>query len=111
MDIKWNMATINLIQRRFEQSVVTMAYDIANRARINAPVLTGNLRASIRVQPSNRYVDIVAGGNVGGAVVPYALRREFENRLHPSTTHYMGRAFDNIMSSDWKTRYFGRIAE
>lgn len=83
-----------------------LAGAIAQKARANAPVLTGALRNSIRIEEDGYDVYIRAGGTVvGNKTIDYAYKREMENRLHPNTTHYMKRANDSEMSGDWQ-KYF-----
>lgn len=107
VDVKWNAGALELVQQRFEQRMLAMAYDIAQRARGKAPVDTGALKASIRVEINGRDVNVLAGGNSGGGVVRYARKREFENRKNPHTIGYMRNSFTETFSGDWKTKYFG----
>lgn len=103
----WNQAKLADVRRQMMVGLLRMGADIANRARSNAPVLTGALRNSIRVTEDNETVFVLAGGAVAGKTVNYALRREFENNKHPSTTHYMGRAFDSVARGDIKHYFKG----
>lgn len=105
--LTWNNGKLNELQRKTNEGLLSMGFDIASRARFNAPVLTGALRNSIRTTVEGETVYVLAGGGR----VPYARRREYENRLHPETRHYMERAFDSVLSSDWKTKYFGDLAK
>ena len=89
-----------------------LAGAIAQKARANAPVQSSALVNSIRIEEDGYDVYIRAGGIVsqtsdGSASkkVDYALRREYENNLHPWRKHYMKRANDSEMSGDWQ-RYF-----
>lgn len=105
----WNQAKVADVRRQLTVGLLRMGSDIASRARSNAPVLTGALRNSIRVTADGEdTVYVLAGGAVAGKVVKYALRREFENKKHPSTTHYMGRAFESVARGDIK-KYFKGI--
>lgn len=102
----WNTPHVNAVRREMVRGLLKMGADIASKARFNAPVLTGALRNSIRTTTaSNDSVYVLAGGQVGGKVVDYALVREYSNRKHPNTTHYMGRAFETVVRGDI-THYF-----
>lgn len=106
---KWNAGKISNIRREVTAGLLKMGADIASRARFNAPYLTGALRNSTRpTADGSDTVYVLAGGQVGGKRVDYALVREYVNKAHPSTTHYMGRAFDEVAKSDIK-KYFGGI--
>lgn len=106
---KWNSGKVAGIRREVAQGMLRMGADIASRARFNAPYLTGALRNSIRVTADKQdTVYVLAGGQVGGKRIDYALMREYVNKSHPGTTHYMGRAFDAVTSGDI-TKYFGGI--
>lgn len=105
----WKQAKIADIRRQLTVGLLKMGSDIASRARSNAPVLTGALRNSIRVTADGEdTVYVVAGGAIAGKEIKYALRREFENKKNPSTTHYMGRAFESVARGDLK-KYFKGI--
>lgn len=72
--------------------------NINKQAKTYAPVLTGALRKSGRVEDFTTagellYSRVVFGGADVG--VPYALRREYENNLHPNTRFYLRRAVEN----------------
>lgn len=109
--LKWNNARISSLNRNTQQGLVIMAYDIANKAKGNAPYLSGALVNSIRVQPKQNSVDVVAGGTFGGKRIKYAKKREYVNNLHPSTRFYMKRALNSAMQGDWQQRYFGRVTK
>lgn len=78
--------------RQLQQGMARMALDIHNMAQLNAPVKTGALRNSGRYVQAGTYRWIVTFGN---GQVPYAAIRERENRLHPNTVRYLGRAADS----------------
>lgn len=102
---KLNQAKLDKVQSNILAGVKKMGWDIARQAQRNAPVLTGALVNSIRVEDTNKtVVKVIAGGKYGGRNVPYALLRENVNRSHPSTTHYLERAFKSI-TKDWQ-KYF-----
>ena len=107
--IKWDNAAINDIERRTAQGLIAMAADVATHARNRAPVLTGALKGSIRVDPSrlSSYTVYVRAGGIGG--IRYARRREFENNLHPLTKHYMSNGLRDTTSGNWERFFKGRI--
>lgn len=96
---KLNHATVGKVEKNAVLGLSQMAYDINNRAKSKAPVLTGALVLSIRVDESDKQNGtfyVLAGGTAGGSDVPYARRREFENPKHPNTTHYMQNSFNEV---------------
>lgn len=103
----WKQNALHELSRQCNAGLFRMGTDIASKARANAPVLTGALRNDIRIHPENGVVYILAGS----ARVPYARRREYENNAHPWTTHYMGKAYDSVINSDWEHKYFGGITK
>lgn len=105
--LTWDNGKLTDIQRKTNAGLLQMGFDIASRARYNAPVLTGALRNSIRATTEGEVVYVLAGSSR----VPYAKRREYENRKHPNTTHYMGRAFNEVLNSNWEDKYFGGITK
>lgn len=112
-DVKltWNSQAIKNMERRMIEGLFMMGTDIANRARVNAPVLTSALRNSIRVEEDGQVVYVRAGGSVRGHSIPYALRREYENIAHPDKRFYMKRAQESIMTGDYMTKYFGGVTK
>lgn len=107
---KWNQAALGKINRGITKGLLNIGAAIARNARNNAPVDTGALRSSIRVAEQNpTTVLVLAGGSVGGRRIDYALRREFENNLHPDTKHYMTRAVKTVAKGDIK-QYFKDIS-
>lgn len=105
-EFKWNQTTLNTVRTALTAGMIKMGYDIANKARANAPVLTGALRNSIRTTVDGKdRVYVIAGGHVGSYSVPYARRREYENNAHPSKKMYMHRAFDSVTRGDI-SKYF-----
>lgn len=107
---KWNQSKINSLKRNIQEGLVSLGFAIANQAMRNAPVDTGALVNSIRVNEDNaNTVYVLAGGNVGGRSIAYAKKREYENNLHPGTTHYMGRAYESEMKQ-W-SKYFKGVTK
>lgn len=111
VSFKFSNQALATMEKRIKEGMFQMGYDMANQARRNAPVLTGALRNSIRVEPENNVVYVKAGGNVAGYRIDYALKREYENRLHPDTRFYMKRAQEKIMSGDFMTKYFKGVTK
>lgn len=116
----WNKNKLASLDMNTQQGLVMMAYDVANQAKKNAPYDSGALRNSIRTeQVPEGGVDIIAGGkfNVPGTSkkkkgsVPYAKRREYENKKNPGTKFYMKRALNTVLQSNWQQKYFGRITK
>ena len=114
-EFKWNQPQVMKVREMFRKGLINMGFAIANQARRNAPVETRALENSIRTTVSNNdTVYVIAGGTVGkdeqGVArvvngrykIPYARRREYENKKHPQTKHYLGRAFKNVTSGDVK---------
>lgn len=93
------------IARGLKQALLEMAVDIEAKAEILAPIETGALKTSGKVSPVKDGYTV----SFGNSRVPYARRREFENRKNPQTKHYLGRAGDGVARSD-KSKYFrGKI--
>lgn len=86
-----------------EAGLAEMATDIHRRAVILAPVETGALRNSGKVEKSGSQEYTISFGN--GGRVPYARRRHFENKKNPQTLGYLSRAADSVGRSD-KGKYF-----
>lgn len=107
--IKWDNHAIADIEKRTAQGLIAMGYDVAKNARNRAPVLTGALKSSIRIDTSkmSSYTVYVRAGGIGG--VKYARRREFENKLHPQTKHYMSNGLKDTTSGSWERFFQGRI--
>lgn len=72
---------------RLDRTASIMAQVMVNRGVILAPELTGALKRSGRAVKKAKasYSATFGGANVG---VPYALKRNFENRKNPQTLHY-----------------------
>lgn len=92
----WNQSTLDKLRKNAMARLVKLGLQINNKAKSNAPYLTGALVNSIRVDDSaSETVYVIAGGNAFGKSVPYARRREYENRAHPNTRYYMRNAFQD----------------
>lgn len=86
-----------------KRTVRNMAGVMVNRGQMLAPVDTGALRSSGRVTGSGNKATAIFGGQSVG--VPYARRREFENRKNAHTLHYMKRAGDSVVKQGIKPFY------
>lgn len=84
---KWTPETL----RKLDVAVLSLATRVHRDAMRYAPVDTGNLVASGRVQRSGeaRYSVIF-----GGQGLKYARMRHYVNRKHPGTLRYLERAGD-----------------
>jgi hypothetical protein len=79
--------------RQLQASALEMATDVHRRAIMLAPVETGALRNSGRVERlSLAAYRIIFGSDR----VPYARRRHFENFKNPQTVRYLYRAGDSV---------------
>jgi len=90
------LANEAVVLERAEQS---MAQVILNRAKMLAPVASGDLASDGRVEKNPN-----GGRSVvfGGASVPYARRRHFENDRNPQTKGYLKRAGDSVAKENIK---------
>lgn len=112
VQIKWSSQALKSINRRTQEGLVRLGFDIASQARRNAPYLSGALRSTIRVQEiSDNELDVRAGGAFGNKVVNYAWIREKGPNKNPATEHYMENAQKAVMSGDYMQKYFGRITK
>ena len=110
--LQWDDAAINLMNTKAVKGLFTMGFDIAAQARRNAPVVTGALRNSIRVQETGtNTVEVIAGGTYAGKKVDYAWKREKGPNRDPATEHYMENAKNSIMVGDYMQKYFGDITK
>lgn len=108
--LDWNTNELSLINKRAVNGLFKMGFDIASRARANAPYQTGALRNTIRVQEQGENsIEVIAGGSYGGHRVPYAWKREQGPNRNPATVHYMQNAADSVMQGDYIKKYFGDI--
>lgn len=113
--LRWDRMKINSIEHKAQRGLVRMGYDIANQARRNAPYLTGALANSIRVEENGDFVEVMAGGQMGGKKIPYAAIQEFggyAGRNHSAKIvgkHYMERAKGYVMTGNYIEKYFGDI--
>lgn len=103
--VKLNRAKLKVTQENFVRATIVMAGDIARQARSNAPVLTGNLQSSIRVEDGDKEILIKAGGQKTYSV-PYARYQEYN---HKTKSHYMRNAQKSVMSGGWVKKYYGGI--
>ena len=84
---KWTPETV----RKLDVAVLSLATRVHRDAGRYAPVDTGNLVASGRVQRRGEASYSVI---FGGGAIRYARRRHYENRKTPSSLRYLERAGD-----------------
>jgi len=113
VDIHWNHRELTKINNNVMRGLFKMAFHIGNAARANAPVVTGALRNSIRIETNDNEIWVIAGGESATGTLPsngqritrfvdYAAKVEKRS----SSPHYMQRAQEQIMSGDWVSKYF-----
>ena len=86
--------------RQMVKGLDNLSKTILNKARMNAPVLTGALRASGNISNTGMYSRVI------GFSVPYATVREFNNKKHPNTKFYLRRAtVSTLTASLRRTKY------
>lgn len=90
--------------RRLDRTAKNMTQVMVNRGQMIAPVLSGDLVKSGRVvkNATASYSATFGGDDVG---VPYALRRNFENKKNPQTLHYSERSGDSVAKESIKKYY------
>lgn len=107
VSVKINQGAINRMEKHFVANTLKLAGDIAKLAKSSAPVKSGNLAGSIRVQDkSANVILIIAGGRVNNYSVPYALRQEYENKRK---SRYMRKSLRNTLKGDWVQEYYGGV--
>lgn len=76
-----------------QAGALEMSNDILKRAIMLAPIETGALKNSGRIEKLS-----LAGYRIifGSSKVPYARRRHFENFKNPQTVRYLYRAGDSV---------------
>ena len=119
VQLKWNKTAEQQISRARIDATFNLGYDIAAKARENAPVVSGALRNSIRVEPiaADKGIQVIAGGAssriANGIVrfVNYAAKRERGPNRNPATEHYMENAMKDILKGDWIKKYYGHITQ
>ena len=89
VSFKSKMDVYAQIQRlNMQKELEAKAEKTLGRARILAPVLSGDLKMNGRVEKIPNGVSVV----FGDSRIPYARRRHFENRKNPATINYLERA-------------------
>lgn len=78
---------------QLDSAVLEMATDIHKRAVILAPVESGNLRNSGKVE---RVKNAQYRISFGGGIVKYAKRRHYENKKNPQTLGYLAKAGESV---------------
>ena len=90
-----------LLNQAMKAGMLSLGNDVKRRAIILAPKLSGDLRASSKVNVSTKGDSVEVSFNT-----PYAKRRHYENRLHPATRLYLTNALKSITNV---ANYFRRI--
>lgn len=78
--------------KQMQNGLLRFVTDVHRLATMYAPVETGNLRASGRIERVTDGYKVKFGGGIGRFAVKYALRRHYENRKNPQTLRYLERA-------------------
>lgn len=81
-------AYLQVQQMNMQKELEAKAEKTLGRARMLAPVLSGDLKMNGRVEKIPNGVSVV----FGDSRIPYARRRHFENRKSPATLNYLERA-------------------
>lgn len=81
-------AYLQVQQMNMQKELEAKAEKTLGRARMLAPVLSGDLKMNGRVEKIPNGVSVV----FGDSRIPYARRRHFENRKNPATINYLERA-------------------
>lgn len=81
-------AYLQVQQMNMQKELEAKAEKTLGRARMIAPVLSGDLKMNGRVEKIPNGVSVV----FGDSRIPYARRRHFENRKNPATINYLERA-------------------
>lgn len=88
--------------QKLSSATEKMCQSVRQLAQILAPVDTGDLRASGRVEREGEVGhSVVFGGQ--NVKVPYAKRRHYENRKNPQTLRYLERAGEAVVKKGIKS--------
>lgn len=79
---------VQIQQLNMKKELEAKAEKTLGRARMLAPVLSGDLKMNGRVEKIPNGVSVI----FGDSRIPYARRRHFENSKNPATIHYLERA-------------------
>lgn len=80
-------------EKNYASATSRMCNSIVQLARLLAPVDTGDLRASGKVE---KFGNNGSSAVFGGGKVKYARRRHYENRKNPQTLRYLERAGNSV---------------
>jgi len=78
-----------LVDEAIKNGLEALGKDIKKRAIVLAPVDSGDLRRSAKVEVDSDSVEVSFN-------TPYARRRHYENDLHPATRLYLTQALKSI---------------
>nr|DAF51694.1 MAG TPA: Minor capsid protein [Myoviridae sp. ctgEf1] len=79
---------VQIQQLNMKKELEAKAEKTLGRARMLAPVLSGDLKMNGRVEKIPNGVSVI----FGDSRIPYARRRHFENSKNPATINYLERA-------------------
>lgn len=119
INLKWNEKAIKQYNLNAQKAIFAMGYEIAASARAIAPVVTGALRNSIRVEElqDESGIRVIAGGasskgsNKIVRFIDYAAKREMGPNRNPATEHYMQKAQQIVMGRDWVKKFFKGVTQ
>lgn len=104
--LDWNNSAIKKLGENAMLGMFKLGGAMAAQARSNAPIVTGALRNSIRIEAEGNIVYVRAGGTViNNKKIDYAYKREQGPNRNPATEHYMENAERAVMNGDWQ-KYF-----
>ena len=92
-------------QQQQQAGLLRFVTDVHRLATIYAPVETGNLRASGRVERITDGYKVKFGGSIGRFAVKYAAIRHAVNFKNPQTREYLARAGRQTEKN--ASKYFG----
>lgn len=88
---------IRTTTEKLDVALKSMGESIKNTATMLAPVDSGDLRSTGRVEMTGENeVKITFGGTANGVNVKYARRRHYENNKNPQTKYYLQRAGNQV---------------
>ena len=91
----------SLVNNLMKAGLKSLGDDVKRRAVVLAPVDTGALRQSSRVDVNTKGDTVRVSFNT-----PYSRLRHYRNNLNPSTKYYLTNALKSITNLD---KYFGRF--
>ena len=89
------------IERSIKVGLLEMVTDIHRRAADRAPIETGALKNSGKIEPVTNGYKV----KFGSSRVPYARRRHYENKKNPKTLGYLALAGESVARGN-TAKYF-----